>query len=429
MLFTIPAIIKVFSIFGLILILNRLKLHLSLCLCIGSLVLGIWMKQGPVALARTILTSLTSLQTIVLLLIVGSILIISKLMKQSGHMDRILEGFRNFSQDDRTAGALMPALIGLLPMPGGALFSAPMVETAFSNRPVSNESKTIVNYWFRHIWEYWWPLYPGVVLAVTLLEVDTWRFMAFMVPMTLVNVLAGIFFLLKPLGKRVHIEKKGVNWAMIGSFLWEIMPILIVVLLIMLASGLTGLLGLYGIEIKISGGYVILPGLVASLIWVSFVDHVSFRQLGSVVMNKGILPMLLLIAAVMVFKGIMLDSQAVIQIRNELVSYEIPLILVILIIPFLCGMITGIAIGFVGLSFPLIIPMFPNTSIFEYLSWASVSYAYGIIGMMLSPVHVCFLVTKDYFKVGLLNSYRHLMLPSLTVLLAAVIVYLIPRFI
>ena len=45
--------------------------------------------------------------------------------------------------------------------------------------------------------------------------------------------------------------------------------------------------------------------------------------------------------------------------------------------------------------------------------------------MMLSPVHLCFLVTKDYFKAGLLQSYRYVILPVLTVMLAAVAAFVL----
>jgi hypothetical protein len=37
--------------------------------------------------------------------------------------------------------------------------------------------------------------------------------------------------------------------------------------------------------------------------------------------------------------------------------------------------------------------------------------------MMLSPVHICLLVTKDYFKASLAASYRHIYKPAAAVML------------
>ena len=127
MILSLSALTKIISVFVLILLLNKLRLHLSLSLIVGSLALGLWMDLGALRLGESILKTLTSFQTFSLILIVGSILVISRLLKESGHLDRILESFGRISRDNRTVGSVMPALIGLLPMPGGALFSAPMV--------------------------------------------------------------------------------------------------------------------------------------------------------------------------------------------------------------------------------------------------------------------------------------------------------------
>jgi len=119
----------------------------------------------------------------------------------------------------------------------------------------------------------------------------------------------------------------------------------------------------------------------------------------------------------------MMDSGAVLQIRDELVAYNIPVMLIILAMPFLSGFIIGIAIGFVGTSFPLIIPMFQTPDTLKYLSCAATAYTFGYMGMMLSPVHLCFLVTKDYFNANLLKCYRHLILPVLSVMVMSLLIF------
>ena len=47
------------------------------------------------------------------------------------------------------------------------------------------------------------------------------------------------------------------------------------------------------------------------------------------------------------------ERRAGAKARDELAAYNVPLIMVIALMPFLSGFITGIAVGFVGLSFPL----------------------------------------------------------------------------
>lgn len=381
------------------------------------------MGLGPIDFFLSVLKSVTRLQTVSLLLIVGLLMVMSRIMEESGHMTRLVKSFTRLSKDARTVGSVMSALIGLLPMPGGALFSAPLVEASLAKEPITREQKTALNYWFRHIWEYWWPLYPGVILAVALLEVEAWRFMAMMAPMTLVSILAGIFFILRPMGKRPGDYNGRFSWEGVRKFILEMMPILIVIFSIIFLAGLISTLRLIGIIVKIPAGFSILPGLAASIIWVCKVDHIPFRQFRSQLIGRDVFTMLILIISIMVFKGIMEDSRAVVHVRNELIAYSIPVTLVILIMPFLSGLITGVAMGFVGASFPLIIPMLQTHQMFDYLSIAGLAYISGYLGVILSPVHLCLLVTKDYFKAGLLDSYRYILKPSLMVLITAVLIF------
>jgi len=408
----------------LVLILNRFRLHLGLSLLIGSVTLALWTDLGPWGWLNAAMSSAASLQTIGLVSIVGLILVMSRLMERSGHMTRLVERFSLLSRDARVVGAVMPALIGLLPMPGGALFSAPMVETSLREHPINGEQKTIINYWFRHVWEYWWPLFPGVVLAIALLEVNPWRYMGMMAPVTLFSILAGILFILKPMGK-IKLPGKGrLSWPGIGRFLWEMMPILVVILIMLLLLGLAKAFRFFGIPVEMIGASSILPGLLGAIVWVCVVNHIPLSGLRDAVVDKRILPFLLLVFSIMVLKGVMTESHTIGQIRDELMANSIPVLLIIMIMPFVSGLITGIAIGFVGTSFPLVIPLFQALPTYNSMALAVVAYTFGFMGMMLSPVHLCFLVSKDYYKAGLLKSYRYLALPTLTVMAATILLYL-----
>ena len=385
------------------------------------------MGLGPIDLTGSIIGGITQIQTINLALIVGLIMIMSNLMEKSGHMTRLVNSFSHLAKDGRTVGSVMAALIGILPMPGGALFSAPIVQAAIPAESITGEKKTALNYWFRHIWEYWWPLYPGVILAVTLLEVDAWRYMLIMIPMTLASVIAGIIFILRPIGKIESHQKKTFESAGICAFIHEMIPILIVIFFIICLTLLTTILEIKGIGLKINSSLSVLLGLVVSIAWIARTNKVSGDRLLLAVTSKNVWTMIFLVLSIIVFKEIMVESQAVVQIRNELVAYGIPILLIIIMMPFLSGIITGIALGFVGASFPLIIPMFQTPDLFEYLSSAMLAYTFGYMGMILSPVHLCLLVTKDYFKANLLKSYLVIIKPALTVMLTAVVLFILIR--
>ena len=389
---------------------------MSLSLFVGSLALAFWMGLGIYQLSSVILASATSLQTISILMIVWLIMVMSKIMKEAGQMERLVASFSRLSGDPRTVGSVMTALIGLLPMPGGALFSAPMVDASLTSLPVNKEQKTIINYWFRHVWEYWWPIFPGVILAVALLKVETWIYISTMAPVTAISIFSGIIFILRPIRPTQQEEATQVSWKDLRSFLREILPILIIIFFILFQAALTRGLAMLGLSFTMPGALSILPGLVAALAWVAASNHLPAGRIRASLMDQGSVSILLLIVAIMIFQGVLKESQAAMQIRSELFAYRIPVSLVIMILPFLAGFITGIAVGFVGTSFPLIIPMFPENSLVGYLSSAALAFTFGFMGMMLSPVHLCFLVTKDYYGASLIKSYRYLLLPALSVM-------------
>jgi integral membrane protein (TIGR00529 family) len=396
---------------------------LSLALFVGSLALAFWMGLGAYPLSKVILASATSLQTVGILMIVWLIMVMSKIMKEAGQMERLVSSFSRLSGDPRTVGSVMTALIGLLPMPGGALFSAPMVDASLAALPVNKEQKTIINYWFRHLWEYWWPIYPGVILALALLKVETWIYISTMAPVTVISVLAGTLFILRPIRLAQQEAKNHVSWKAFGRFLKEILPILIIIFFIVFQAALTEIFEMFGVRFAMPGALSILPGLVAALVWVAVSNHLPAYRIRASLMDQGSISILLLIVAIMIFQGVLKESQAALQIRSELLAYGIPVSLVIMILPFIAGFITGIAVGFVGTSFPLIIPMFPESNLLGYLSSAALAFTFGFMGMMLSPVHLCFLVTKDYYGASLIKSYRYLLLPARSVMGIVAAVY------
>ena len=117
-------------------------------------------------------------------------------MSISGNMKEMVENVRSMISK-RFSMAILPAIIGFLPMPGGAIFSAPLLDDCDSDNEVKPILKTKINYWFRHIWEYWWPLYPGVLLAVDITGLPVLTFMMLQLPLSLLSILAGYLFLLR----------------------------------------------------------------------------------------------------------------------------------------------------------------------------------------------------------------------------------------
>lgn len=412
-LLALPALLKVTGTFALILVLSRF-VPLFVGLFAGSAVIGLWMGADIAAIVSGIWRETVSRDTLSLAAVIVMILILSGMLQKSGQLNRIVLSFGRISPGHRFTLAAMPALIGLLPMPGGALFSAPMVESSTASQDVKPELKVAINYWFRHIWEYWWPLYPGIILGISLFHIESWKLIAAQAPLTIGAVLAGCLFILTRVpdpGEMPHDDSAhGVT-----GFLMESAPIIVVIAVFL------------GLQAAVATSNVVLHtdipvpkytglglGLITAMGLVWHRNAIPGDELRRVLLNPGVLPMVMVIVAIMSFKGMLVQTGSIEQMRSELAAYDIPPIAIIALLPLIAGVVTGIAIGFVGASFPLVAALVPPGE--SPIPFAVLAYGFGYMGMMMSPVHLCLIVTKEFFRADLYSVFRCLWRPAAVVL-------------
>ncbi len=84
-----------------------------------------------------------------------------------------------------------------------------------------------------------------------------------------------------------------------------------------------------------------------------------------------------------------------------------------ILLPFLVGMVSGINVAFVGATFPLLLGLLD----IMHLQHQSVAYLIlatfsGFTGVMISPIHICFMLTCEHFATDLFTTWKRLVLPS-----------------
>ncbi len=96
------------------------------------------------------------------------------------------------------------------------------------------------------------------------------------------------------------------------------------------------------------------------------------------------------------FKEVLESSKAIPVVSSALSSSGVPLWLIAMFIPFLVGLMTGLTIAPPAISFPILISLFKNDA--HFLNYMMLAFASGICGNMISPLHLCLVLTKDYFQ-------------------------------
>ncbi len=409
-----PAIAKILIAFVSMLVLARLKVQLGLALVIGGVVLNLWAGLPLLETLSNLGHALTAGDVWLLMAITSLIIELGRFMTEKRNADEIIAATTRWGGRHGRSASIMalPAVIGLIPMPAGALFSAPFVERAGDREGSVPEWLSGVNYWFRHVWEYWWPLYPGVIVAMAIFRMDARVFMATQFLYTPVAAGAGYFFLVHPHVKRLMEDRSGELTHSRRAWFVAV-PLVITVASVFIVPPL--LKPLLPTDAQESTRMLsLLIGLVLAVA-VVFVDEA--RQAGKLfprIMFSGLLcwkgiNVLLSLGGVLVFKVLLETSGLLPLASRDLVESGIPLVVAVAALPFLAGVVTGIALGFAGTAFPLVVGLMgAEGSGLTPLATLVLAYGFGYMGMMLSPVHLCFLVTKDYFEAPMQKVYRQI---------------------
>jgi integral membrane protein (TIGR00529 family) len=424
MIDAIPAVVRILIIFGLILLAIKRQWSLGNAFVAGSTGLGLIFSMRLPAIARSAGLALIHPKTLSLAVVVSLILVLSHSLEKSGQMKRLLETFRGLVRWPKVRLVIFPALIGLLPMPGGAIFSAPMVQNLGDAQRLSRSQLSYVNYWFRHIWEYWWPLYPGILLTTALAEVDLWHLVFFTLPLTLVAVAAGYW----PLKGHIQAQGNPVTGKALSPFLKEVAPILFVIICgLALGQVLETILPPAGLAIAKELGLIL--ALLVAIGWVWRQNRMPAAQCWAIIGQPALLKMVYMVAGILIFKGVLEDSGAVNQVSQEMLRWHIPLMPIAMLLPFLVGGVAGITIAFVGATFPILISLIHAMGqVHLLLPYLMLSLVSGFAGVLLSPLHLCLLLSNEYFQTSLLPVYRHMRVPLATLLAAGMIYFGLLRF-
>ncbi len=402
-------LLKLAAVCGLIIMLLK-KWDLGPALLLGALTLGVLFGLGPMDMLRAAAVGAMDIATLRLIVVILLIMTLAEMLTAVGSLERMVPALESLFVDNRLTLPLAPAFIGLLPMMGGAMFSAPMVNEIGSSLGLSNEHKTYINYWFRHVWEYVFPLYPALLLAASLLRVPVHDLMAHQYPLTLAALLGGIAFGLlavrqskgdtgdHPLRERADVQP----WQNLRTLFGSMWPVAFVIVF----------------AVVLKGDLII--GLVITLALMALVYRPSLATLRGVLRRGLSLQMALLIASVMVFSQVLRTSGAVDGVSQAFTQLGIPTMLVVFTLPLITGILTGMIYAAVGMSFPILIPLIANSE--PNLTYAMLAFAGGMVGVMLTPLHLCLSLTRDYFHAEWGPLYRRIVPSALLIAATALLV-------
>lgn len=394
-------LLKLSLVLFLLIFLIKKKIPVGISLFSGGILVGLLFGMPVSLIIKEAVSAAVDGETLRLLILVILIVFFGNLLRLIENLRDLTKALENLVRNTKVVLMMLPAVIGLLPMPGGALMSAPMVEEVGARRGLPPEIKTSMNYWFRHVWEYCFPLYPGIILSAALLGVRWWGIVAAQIVLTFAMIVLGFAFCTRKV--KLSGNDAGLGDALKNPFLLLVKSIWPVMLVVMLNLFLK-------VDLVIALSFVI-----ALLI---FQRRVKSKDILRILKQTVTFDVVVLILGIMIFKNLLQASGAVKIMPEQMMLLGIPKAAVTGIIPLTVGVLTGVTTAFVGVSYPILLPFL----IPDQVDWGLVMllYACGFMGVMLSPVHFCLILTKDYFKADLLKVYKLILPPALLLILFAV---------
>lgn len=404
--------LKIASIVVALIVLLRLKVDLSLTIFLLSLYTVILFQVNLTTAWFAAAQEMVGKSTLQLFIITTMVLYIESVQKSRHMFDKLISSLNSMMKDTRVVAMVSPAIIGFLPLLGGALISAPLVDVSTKNLNLKPEFKTFMNYWFRHIWEYVWPVYASLVLFQTLSGIPLKTIILYQTPFTILNVVTGLIVTLLYF-KKHHIKREvpkeihSFYWT-VRNFLEGIWPLLLIIVLFFFLS----------VPLHIT-----LP-LTATILTIT--ARMKIKEIFRMFFSRSSGRIVVLVAAVMVFQRMIEISNAFTTLSQIGMTLGM-VVAVIFLVSFSMGFLTGVNTAFIAIAYPILLPLIKNLPAAHFLPLSLYVFVIGFAGILVSPLHLCLVLTNEYFKSNLYKVYYYLLPPGIVLAVVATILALVLR--
>jgi hypothetical protein len=184
-----PAVAIIIA-FALLIILLYKRVNLGITLNVTAITLALlaleWTKMPTVIYEASIKP-----ETVSVVIATFGIMLLSQLYKETGVINKLSESISRLIKNPKIVLGLVPAVIGLLPVAGGALMSAPLVDIEAEKLKLEPQRKAYLNLWFRHTIFPVYPLSLPIIVTAMLTDVTIPLIILRQIPTVLVMIIVG----------------------------------------------------------------------------------------------------------------------------------------------------------------------------------------------------------------------------------------------
>ena len=140
-------------------------------------------------------------------------------------------------------------------------------------------------------------------------------------------------------------------------------------------------------------------------------------------LKYGVNPKILfLLYAIMLYKAVIESSDTAGVLIADMQMIGLPALIILAVLPFIMGFATGFSSAFVGVAIPLLVPFIISGSGLNGYALL-LAYVSGMMGLFLSPLHLCLILSTEYFKASLAGVYKYLIIPVAVIEVTVILIY------
>ena len=410
----LTAIIVSFCFLGALLY-KRVNLGITLnatALLLALLALN-WQEIPTIILATTDYQTVDGRLAISVVLATFGIMLLSQLYKETRFINRLSESLSRIIKNPKAVLSVLPAVIGFLPVAGGALMSAPLVDSEAEKLKLKPEKKAYINLWFRHTI---FPVYPiSLVLIMTaaLTGITVPAIIARQIPVVLVMIVIGyvIGFWKVSNPKNKETSTKESTNSSVKTFLIAFSPILATIIA---AVGVE----LVGFDLS-QQGFDVLIATIVGIIVLTVISKLNFQVFAKPFKSWGIYGITLAAYGAFLLRNVMKAAGISAIFKTFVANGSLGILLLLTVIPALLGFLTGSPTGGISISVPILLDVLSSFS----AKTAALLYMSVYMGYVIAPTHLCFVFTADYFKCSLGKVYKYVIPSFLATFITALLIY------
>jgi hypothetical protein len=388
-------------------ILIKKKIKLSYTILIASLILGILSGIGFTSFMNAVANAFIKPSNQRTVMVVAMVSVLGGVMKHYGVLEGIVDSMQKVVGSKKNIIMLIPSLIGMLIIPGGALLSAPFVNRIGEEINMPSPRRAAINLVFRHLSMLLLPFSTSIlIISAVLPDISIPFVISLNFIFVICMIILGYVLFLRDVGTYKEVVKER-TFSNIKKLVIYTSPIFSCVII----TAITG------IPFYIS--------MFASLFIVYLIGNK--KDFLPVAIKAIDFKVVLTVVSILIMQSIIMEMKDMLGLFNDFFNQSNNIFaigVVILVASTFFGYITGYSVASLAITLPLIAQLNVTNEMLHVYTYLAAWCAF--IGYFFSPLHLCQAFTTQLMGVStgeLYKEYRIFAPALLSILIVTVVIF------